>query len=188
MTSKAEKLARELIALSERYSDRDFDRASELLMSGSLFATTVGAARVARGAATKGAARKVTGQPRLPLSPTGSQPDKPQSAADSIPPLDIDSLLGDLEGEERSALRSFAIRFQNREVLESGPSARIFAQQMGVQLPKALPARSALLKTLLGSLLDANPEARASLLREANRIGTGVSSLQRWSDLIVKPE
>ncbi|MBV9881795.1 MAG: hypothetical protein JO276_02170 [Sphingomonadaceae bacterium] len=186
MTSKAEKLARELIALSERYSDRDFDRASELLMSGALFSSTIGAARAARSSATTGAMKKVVSQRRLPLRPATQRPDKSRSASDPLTQLELDDLFGDLEWEERNDLSSFAMRFQRREILESGPSARIFAQQMGVQLPKSIPARPALLKTLLKRLLDVPREARANLLREADRIDNGESSLQRWSDLIVK--
>ncbi len=188
MTSKAEKLARELIALSERYSDRDFDRASELLMSGDFFASALGAARTARSLAGRGAAQKVARQHRLPLRPATNQPAKPRSASDPLTQFEIDDLLDDLEGEERNDLSSFATRFQSREILESGSSARIFAQQMGVQLPRSIPTRAALLKTLLKRLLDVPREARANLLREASRIGNGESSLQRWSDLIVKPD
>lgn len=188
MTSKAEKLARELIALSERYSDRDFDRASELLMSGDLFAHAISATRTARSMGGKRATQKAASQRRLPLRPTSNQPTKPRNVSDPLTRLEIDDLLGNLEGEEREDLRSFAMRFQSREILESGSSARMFAQQMGVQLPKSIPARPTLLKTLIKRLLDVPREARANLLREATRIGNGESSLQRWSDLIVKPD
>ena len=102
--------------------------------------------------------------------------------------MEIDDLLGDLEAEEKYDLSSFAMRFQSREILENGSSVRMFAQQMGVQLPKSIPARPALLKTLLKKLLDVPREARVNLLQEATRIGSGESSLQRWSNLIVKVE
>ncbi|WP_155006398.1 hypothetical protein [Sphingomonas hengshuiensis] len=180
-------MARELIALSERYSDREFDRASELLMSGELFANAMGAARTARILAGKGAAQKA-GPRRLPPPPASNQPPKARNASEPLPHLEIDDLLGDLEGEEREALSSFAMRFQSREILESGSSARMFAQQMGVQLSKSIPARQTLLRTLLRHLLDVPRDSRANLLREADRSGNGESSLQRWSDLIVKPD
>jgi len=182
MTTKAEKLARELIALSERYSERDFDRASELLLSGELFSKAVGTARDTR-AAVNSAKRKSKTKDRLPQSGAN-----PANAADSHVQLDLDDLLRGFDESGREELVSFAKRFQSREVLENGTSVRVFAEQLGIQLPKKLPARPALLKSVLRELRCLSQEERSRFLTAADRIGNGESSLQRWSDLIVKRE
>lgn len=188
MTSKAEKLARELIALTERYSDGDFDRASDLLSSGSLFASTIEATRTARSFGRRTAAKKPADQHRLPLRPASNPSAKPRKASEPLTRMEIDDLLGEIETKEKDDLSSFAMSFQSRDILENGSSVRMFAQQMGVQLPKTIPARPVLLKRFLKRLLDMPREARQNLLKEAARIGNGESSLQRWSDLIVKPD
>lgn len=177
MTTKAEKLARELIALSERYSERDFDRATELLLSGELFAKAVRTARQTR-EATKAAKRRLAARNRLTA--------KPADASEVPVQLDLDDLLQGLGEGDREQLALFAKRFQNREVLENGSATRMFAERLGLELPKSLPARPALLKVLLRELRLFPEDVRSGLLKEADRLGNSESSLQRWSDLIVR--
>jgi hypothetical protein len=184
MTTNAEKLARELIALSERYSKRDFERASELLLSGKFFSQVVGTAKAARGKA-KHVAQDTTSQVELKGVPSKAQLSA-QLKAESPDQLDLVSLLNDVEEAERMELISFATRFQNREILGSRSATRAFAQQIGIDLSKSMPARAALAKNFIRRLREVPRDVRSNLIREADRIGTGESSLKQWSDLIVK--
>jgi hypothetical protein len=172
--TKAERLARELIALSQRYSEHDFVLAGDLLLTGRLFTHAVKTARTARGAAMDTAAKVHR-----------ASADR-STKADASQQLDLENLLDDADEAERRELVSFATRFQNREILESGSSARVFARQIGLDLPKTIPERAVLTRALVRRLREIPRDVRSSLILETDRIGTGESSLQRWSDLIVK--
>lgn len=186
MTTNAEKLARELIALSERYSDRDFERAAELLLTGKLFSQALGTARHARAVAKSAPHKSPSRDGRLSARPTNAGTGR---RADAQPAqLDLDALLGDADNDDRSELAAFATRMQSREILPSGPSVRAFAQQMGMELPKSIPPRPALVKTLIRRLREMPKDVRSKLIGELDQVGTGESSLKRWSDLIVRRE
>jgi len=184
MTTKAERLAWELIGLSERYSPKDFERASELLQSGQLFQHATAAALDAKKAAsfsrTRSGAPKGRRQRKISL-------DAPVSEDERLPiQMEINGLLESAEGPDRERLIAFAARFQNRDILRTSLSARGFAEQIGVDLPLKTPSRGMLLKLILEALRTLPQEPRDKWLMEADRSGSSESSLQRWSDLIVK--
>lgn len=185
MTTRAEKLARELIALSEQYTCKDFERASELLLSGELFRQTVTAAQIARNIVGVAAERKGTTQPRLPLRDAARSRPKRQ-AMTQLTTDEAKKLLNVFEEHERATVSLFMDQFLKRNILASGSAIRTFAAQIGCHVPSKLPPRLNLLRTLLRQLADVPVESRAALFNEAVRIETGESSLQRWSDLIVK--
>jgi len=178
MTTNAEKLARELIALNQRYSRRDFDRACELLITGEFFAQPVRAAKLARRITAKSDAL----MPQLKLSAVSP------SNVDSSEIFDLSNLLIGMDDSEKGELIIFAERMRNREILPNGSSARAFADQLGLRLPKSIPSRPTLARKFVQLLREIPRDKRSNLLQEANRIGTGESSLKRWSDIIVKPD
>jgi hypothetical protein len=184
MTTKAEKLAWELVALTERYSPKDFEKATELLLSGQLFAQTTEAALSARQALAastrKDSKAKDSGNPKRNKGT--------QIKAERLEPtqLELDEILREVAEPERERLDAFALRFLNRDILRTGLSARAFAEQVGIDLPLKLPSRASLLKLLLQELSRLPKDSRDNWLAEAERSGSGESSLQRWSDLIVK--
>lgn len=183
MTTNAEKLARELIALNERYSAKDFDRASELLRSGELFERAVKTARIASAGA---GASVISNGSRKGGKSARTSASSATTKANMYVQLDLKNLLTDLIDDDRSSILSFAEKFQNRSILRDAPAARIFAQRLGLELPKTLPPRAILLKSIVARLRELTPDNRAEALLDAERIGKEGSALQRWSDLIVK--
>lgn len=176
MTTKAEKLARELIALSERYSPKDFEKAAELLLSGQLFAQATETALKARNAVAAAKQRVSKGKPTRQSRP--GLVTRSDNVDREPVQLELDDLLRDVEEQEREALGAFALRFQNREILKTGLSARIFAEQVGIDLPAKLPSRTTLLRVLVRELSHLSKDSRETWLREAERFGNSESSLQ----------
>lgn len=163
--TKAEKLARELVTLTSKYSESDFARAEEILASGELFRPIIRVSRkVPRGKTPKR---------NLPRPSRASTQES------------IHDLLTALPQGERDELEQFADRFVTRRVLATTGAARAFAQQAGIDLPKKLPPRGEIAKRLVVRLQEIPAYARSQFIEEAKRIGTE-SSLRRWSSLIVK--
>lgn len=166
---KAERLARELIALRLKFSDRDFQEAISLLSSGSFLELPIEAAREA----TKG-----------PQSRANSKARSRQQDRSLGVELAIERLKDRAAGDE--TLQSFVRQFLNREILRSGPAVRAFAETLGLQLSRKLPSRIATAETLVKQLLKLPTSDRAPFVQQAGELDGGESSLQLWSDVIVK--
>lgn len=180
MRSKAERLARELIALHGRYSARDFDAAAQLLSSGRLFEGVVIAAEAARPVPVAREIGDKVQKRRLVKVAGGPSHDAAEE------PAEILAGLPGLEAADREELLAFAYRFADRKVLGQAGAIRSFAQGIGLSLPGKLPSRRTLLATFMQQLSRVPPAARARLLATANAPRGTESSLQGWSDLIVK--
>lgn len=180
MTTKAEKLARELAALRLRYSERDFDEAARLLQTGDLFAPALAAARAAPANRRQSVHKPGQGRAAKDTSPVAAE--HPNVLSDR----EISDLVRPLDDAERAPLAHFAIAFENRSLLATGSAVRTFSEQLGLELPRTLPSRTVLLKRLLTRLLALAPEPRERLLQQAPRLANTDSALQRWSELIVK--
>lgn len=167
--SKAEKLARELIALRLRFSDRDFEGAMSILSSGQLLELPLeGARRV------KSLSRP---KPNAKVRPTG------QGRSEGAE-LAVQRLYEKVAGDE--TLEGFVRQFLDRQTLRTGSAIRAFAETLDLQLPRKLPSRIAILEHLVRQLLRLSHSERPPFVRQADELENGESSLQLWSDLIVK--
>ena len=184
MTTKAEKLAWELVALAQRYHARDFEKATDMLMSGELFSRAVDGSRKARTASAKRSTVAAQSSPHKASEPVAA-PTKADSADQAQ--LELESWLANLNDvEQRDELAKFASKFQARAILKTGLMSRAFAEQIGLNLPKTLPPRPRILEAILLHLHRLPAVERSSALKYADQADTGISALKRWSDLIVK--
>lgn len=166
MTNKAERLAREIVALRLKYADRDFQDAFSLIGNGPLFEIVVEAVSAAA-AKTK----KASSQPKRALKISASNAD------------DSSSIIARASTDKN--LERFLKRFLDREILNRGASNRAFAQAIGVVLPKSYPARTKLASIFVDKLLTMPEDEREQIIRAAEN-GEIHSSLALWSNVILR--
>jgi hypothetical protein len=171
MSKKVERLARELISLRLKYSDRDFQEATELLHNGQFFQSAL----VASNRAGDELARARRGESGT--SPHGME--RSEGAEEAISALRR-------RVREQESLRIFVEGFLDRKLLKNSSAIRSFSDTIGLSLPKKLPSRIALAQRLVNRLEDLAPERRERALAQASTFDRDGSSLQQWSDVIVK--
>jgi hypothetical protein len=168
MTTNAEKLARDLIALRAKYSDRDFDTALGIISSGELFGPLLEIARRTEGKVPHPAKRR-----RKAVSP---RPPNPELEAAAV----FERARGQQDTE------AFLRRFLERRVLGNGAAIRAFGEILGLRFPNKLPGRLRLADSFAQTLANMSYQQRQSVLEQAGRLNERESSLQQWSDVIVK--
>lgn len=166
---KAEKLARELMALRLRFSDQDFHEAISLIASGRSFELPLAAAREA---ASISRSRVQSGR---------SEEGQARSAGARSA---ISKLEQQVAGNDD--VQAFLTRFIERDILKSGSAIRGFAEAVGLQLPRKLPSRIAVAGHFIRKLLKLPPGDRSALVQRAFEPELEGSTLQLWSNLIVK--
>lgn len=168
---KSEKLARELIALTDEYSEKEFADAIALLRSGKLFRQ-----------ATSGAAAAISLKMRANKR-TQSSGQKQSNTGDSI-----ENLLGHFPEGEQEEIRSFSQKLYQGELFPSNVHLRTFAEEIGVSVPQKTPPRRDLVSRILSRFLILGEFDRHQIVSEASKRSIGESSLKRWSSLIVKKD
>lgn len=170
MTTKAERLAKELVGLSVKYSGQDFDKAIELISSEKFFQSTLVSVK------------KVRNTLRSKQRPKRGERTEIETTELTISEK-FDALL-----TENPKLREFSDSFLKKEILVDGQSVRAFGEIADLELPKKLPSRTVLLERFIRHLMSLSPAIRNILIDQSPQIGNRESSLQLWSDVIVKEE
>lgn len=168
MIRKSEKLARELIALRLKYSDRDFGEAAEILSSGEFFGETVRAAKLAKPRAVRSKVLTKADQGELSL---GAQ-------------LMTEKIFRKIGSDK--ALEMFVRKILDRDILKTGSAVKAFARSLDMELPSKLPSRISIADRFSSHLLRMSPVERFEAIDQASRMEQDVSSLQQWSDVIVR--
>lgn len=168
---KSEKLARELVALTEMYSEKEFAEAIALLKSGKLFRQ-----------ATSGAATAINLKKRA-VKRTQVGTSKADDSNDGL-----EALLGHFPEGERNEIRNFSEKLQQGELFPSNVYLRAFAEEIGVNVPQKAPSRRDLVSRILSRFLILGEVDREQIVNEASKRSTTESSLKRWSSLIVKKD
>ncbi|WP_333898035.1 hypothetical protein [Agrobacterium pusense] len=171
MMKKSEKLARELVALTETYSEKEFAEAIALLRSGKLFRQ-----------ATSGAATAINLKKRAEKR-TQARTTKNDDSNDGM-----EALLGHFPEGERNEIRSFSDKLQRGDLFPSNVHLRAFAEEIGVNIPQKTPNRRDLVARILSRFLILGEVDREQIVNEASKRSTTESSLKRWSSLIVKKD
>lgn len=171
MTRKAEKLARELITLRLGFSDNDFDEAIEIISSGRNFNAPIAALK------TVSALRLATTRE---LNTTKFKMKNSESQQKIVEKSLVESVNANRE------LKIFIERFLNRDELENSSAVRVLFDKINVSLPKRIPSRVWLAKKLVEYFSLKSLEDQNRILDEVRETGKDTSSLQLWSDVIVK--
>jgi hypothetical protein len=169
-------IIRELLALYQRYDELEVKDAIEMLANGEAFRNFLYLASQnqhfrARAEGVKPASRIVGTRGRRPTS------------RDAFRQF-IDKLKLD-EGEQARDIARFIVAIEQRQILSTNISLLKFARSLDVYVTSKKVDRSAIAKKIGTALLNQSPAERARIYDAANRHG-GPSSLQAWSDIIVK--
>lgn len=162
MTTKAKKLAMELLGIFQSHSERDIQEAFRLIKSGELLQKPIALARAA-------AAASRSGKPSRGATQVHS--DTLQSDNFEYPDPDIASFA-------RSAMRG--------EILSSSRELRAYGEILGVKLPQKPPSRASMVRRIASKLEQIPSIDRQNLLRISRSENRSESALKAWSDLIVK--
>lgn len=175
MTPKAEKAVRELLAIRIKYGEQPFAEALGALRDGSAFADILDVAEA------------IQAQARTKLRRIAKRPDRTPLAADT-PRADLPkSELVPKELPDRDRLVGFLSDVSTGRKLRSARTISRYLALMNAERPTARQTRPQLSALLAEKLLKMNQVARRDYLLLGERIDDSEeSSLQSWSDLIVR--
>ena len=162
MTSKAKKLAWELVDIFRAHSDRDIQEALRLLESGELLQKPLA---LARASATASRQRKSIAPAQL-AHLTATSPENLEYADPQITDF------------ARSAMKG--------EILSSSRELRAYGELLGLKLPKKVPSRAFMVRRIARRLEEVQGVDRQNLIRMSRSENRSESALKAWSDLIVK--
>jgi len=172
MTRRSQQLVRELLNLCTKYSSADFQQAIRQIESGEATHLLV---RLSRGMAS--ASNRDATQRAKQASPSRKRSPKEQ----------LDAYTRDLreKGDETSLLLAeFLTAISERVVLKNAATLRHYAAHLGLssgtKLDRSLIARQ------IGDKLRELPASIPKEIALASELSGSTSSLQAWSDLIVK--
>jgi len=171
MSIKADKLARELLALRSKYSERDFEDALTLIESGKYWEPMSTAVRKIRSI-----------RPSATLSPISDQ--KPRSVKNVDQDLIVERIISRASTDPK--MRDFIKDIISRDVLFPTAKIHAFTNIIGLTLPKKIPSRVYLADKVMNKMAEIPSPERDKLIEFAYNLAQPASSLQLWSDVIIR--
>lgn len=172
MKRRSDQLISELLSLCVKYSASDFQQAIGSIESGEATFLLLRLARSAAEATNNvSTQRKKRGRPSAKLTPKEQL--KAYIASLRVTPDDNDRLLAD-----------FLTAISERTLLKNAAILRNYAAHLGVAIGTKLDR--SLIARRVGEKLLENPSSLKKQIALASELGGASSSLQAWSDVIVK--
>lgn len=169
-------MIRDILALYQKYDEREISDAIEALRRGDALNDLLTLVELGRDLASK---------IREPSSNLRAARAKSRRNSRD----DFNEYVEGLEAEDNNKGRqiaSFIKRIARRQVMQSGAALREFAETLGVGISDSKMDRLAAARKIGEALLKRSPAECDDFIKMAEQVGGGQSSLQEWSDIIVK--
>ena len=175
-TQRRTSIIRDLLALYRRYDEREIKDAIEAIERGEALQDTLRLAALGH---------RLHARPRVSIA--ARQEPRQSSRArsrDSFNEL-VSRLLATGDEDDRRVAH-FLTAIEQHHVLPTGASLRDFSRALGITISDSKLDRLVIAKRVGDELLRHSKQERSEFLEMARQIGGGTSSLQEWSNIIVK--
>lgn len=214
MTSKGEKLAWELLKVLTKFKPAEIEEAISLLSKSELFEKPVELIGIVSKRRYKKTVPKSNREVAPSIddhlkmgetSPSLQLKDEPTSISDKTgargasEPLESGTAhnstdrtnaardnFNKLSEAEKNTIRRLAEGISNGAYLGTSSLLREYASRLNVELPKKLPSRTVLTLRIVEELLILREDQQKEFIDAAKSMTSDVSSLERWSNLIVR--
>jgi hypothetical protein len=174
---RSDRLVREMLNLYSKYGRSEFEKAIRMLESGESIGMLLRLMRTAE--VTAASANSISGTARRSVTK------KKKSSREGL--AEFLSDLSNRRTDDPDALAQFVSDIAERKLLPSAALLREYYRRLGFSTDSKMD-RAVLAKKIGQMLLDQSPEVRRNHMEVAVKMGTEKSSLQAWSDVIVKQD
>ena len=168
-------IIRDLITLYQKYNEREISDAIGSIQRGEALKDLLTIATLSRDIAAK--------VPNTKRGPARSRK-KARSSRDRF--NTFVETLEDKSGEHNDQIVAFIKAIAERQVLQTSGALRDFAKYIDINVSTSKVDRLTVAINIGEALLGHSPEERSKILEMAMQMGRGVSSLNEWSEIIVK--
>jgi len=170
-------IIRDVLALYRRYDEREIRDAIEAIERGEALRDTLKLAILGQHIYAAASGTRAERQ-RTPQRSSHAR------ARDNF--REMLSRLNESEEKDQRRIAEFLTGIETHQVLQTGALLRDFARGLGITVSDSKVERLAVAKRIGEELLKQPPHEQTRFLEMGRQLGGGKSSLQEWSDIIVK--